>query len=418
MLFPRFSLLWVVLLAATSTIKAERLSPLAAPPDWRLLTADQGTLTPEEFFDLLERVYAPNHAADPWVQRDGLKVTFPASGPDHCTVPLAATAASVKTASRYWRPLPTTAADARYPLAGVSIAIDPGHLGGAYARMEERWFQFDGAPPVQEGELTLHVAELLQLLLQRLGAQVSLVRSSTKPLTDLRPENLRDVAKQLLADSAPGRPPPPGYQGPNDPEKEHSVDWQAERLFYRVAEIRQRAARVNEFLRPDLVICLHFNAEPWGDPDHPELVEANHLHLLVNGGYSPGELAYDDVRFEMWRRLLERTHEEEVAVAEAVAWSLSRATALPPYQYHSTNAVPVGTSGYVWARNLLANRLYQCPVVYTECYVMNSREFFERFQAGEYEGWRWFAEAWHEDIFHEYAKGIADGLKNYCTGGR
>jgi len=418
MLFPRFSLLWVVLLTATGTIKAERLSPLAAPPEWRLLAADQETLTPDELFDLLERVYAPHHAADPWVQWDGVKITFPASGPDHCTVPLAVTAASMKTASRYWRPLPTAAADARYPLAGVTIAIDPGHLGGAYARMEERWFQFDGAPPVQEGELTLHVAELLQPLLQRLGAQVSLVRSSTEPLTDLRPENLRDVAKQLLEDGTPGPPPPDGYQGPNDPEKERSVDWQAERLFYRVAEIRQRAARVNEVLRPDLVICLHFNAEPWGDPDHPELVEVNHLHLLVNGGYSPGELAYDDVRFEMWRRLLERTHEEEVAVAEAIAGSLSRATALPPYQYHSTNAIPVGTSGYVWARNLLANRLYQCPVVYTECYVMNSREFFERFQAGEYEGWRWFAGAWHEDIFREYANGIAEGLKIYCTGRR
>ncbi|HEY0790146.1 MAG TPA: hypothetical protein VGD78_03680 [Chthoniobacterales bacterium] len=418
MRFARFSLLGFLLWCATGRLNAERLSPLATARDWRLLAAAERALTPDEFFHLLETVYAPEHAADPWVQWDGVQVALQASGADRCTVPLAATAASVKIPPRYWRPLPTESADARRPLAGVTVAIDPGHLGGVYARMEERWFQCDGAPPVQEGELTLRVAKVLQPLLEALGAHAVLVRSNAEPLTPLRPENLRDAAARLLEGSDPGHPPLPGYQGPNDPEKEHSIEWQAERLFYRVAEIRERAVRVNDVLRPDLVICLHFNAEPWGDPDHPELVEANHLHLLVNGDYSPGELAYDDVRFEMWQRLLGRTHEEELAVAEAVAGALARATGLPPYQYHSPNAVPVGTSGYVWARNLLANRLYQCPVVYTECYVMNSRGFVERYQAGEYDGLRWFAGAWHENLFREYANGIADGLKNYCAGRR
>jgi len=42
----------------------------------------------------------------------------------------------------------------------------------------------------------------------------------------------------------------------------------------------------------------------------------------------------------------------------------------------------------VYARNLLATRLYRCPVVYCEPYVMNSNDVFARIQAGDYEGMR------------------------------
>ena len=60
------------------------------------------------------------------------------------------------------------------PLAGFHIALDPGHLGGTWAQMEERWFKIDDAPPVQEGDMTLRVARLLAPRLESLGAKVSL----------------------------------------------------------------------------------------------------------------------------------------------------------------------------------------------------------------------------------------------------
>ncbi len=124
------------------------------------------------------------------------------------------------------------------------------------------------------------------------------------------------------------------YAGPADPEREKSIQWEAERLFYRISEIRTRARLVNDVLQPDVTLCLHFNAEEWGDPAKPALVEKNHLHLLVSGNYSAGELRYDDVRFEMLLRLLSRVHEEEIPLAETVAGSLARATALPPLRIH------------------------------------------------------------------------------------
>ena len=71
------------------------------------------------------------------------------------------------------------------------------------------------------------------------------------------------------------------FDGLDDPLKEQTVRWQSEILFYRHSEIRQRARLVNSQLRPDLVLCLHFNAEAWGDESNPTFIDKNHLHLLV-----------------------------------------------------------------------------------------------------------------------------------------
>jgi hypothetical protein len=205
----------------------------------------------------------------------------------------------------------------------------------------------------------------------------------------------------------------PSYSGPDDPSREDSIPWETERLFYRVEEIHTRAEIVNEKIKPDLVLCLHFNAEPWGDPSHPVLVSVNHLHLLVNGAYSSGELGFDDERFTMLLKLLNRTYSEELSCSESVAASMARITGLPPYRYSGSNAKSVGNSGYVWARNLLANRLYECPVIFIEPYVMNSQEFFARVQAGEYEGLRDFGGVMRQNIFEEYAQGVVDGIAAY-----
>ena len=67
----------------------------------------------------------------------------------------------------------------------------------------------------------------------------------------------------------------------------------SELLFYRLSEIMARS-EVVEKLQPDLVLCIHLNAAPWADPDKKELVDRNDFHVLVNGCYMGGEIAYDN----------------------------------------------------------------------------------------------------------------------------
>ena len=236
-----------------------------------------------------------------------------------------------------------------------------------------------------------------------MGAEVWLTRSRNGATTPLRPGNLKKEALASLQEEG---------VSPTLPSLQH----EAERLFYRVGEIRNRARLVNEQIRPDLVVCLHFNAEEWGNPDHPTLTETNHLHLLLSGAMSGEELRHEDERFTMLVKLLGGTHAEELGASDAVARSLASATGLEPFTYHNAKAIPASSNPYLWIRNLLANRLFESPVVYCEPYVMNSRPVFNRIQLGDYQGRRNVGGVLLPSIYREYADAVAQGLADYYGG--
>jgi hypothetical protein len=391
------------------------LSALGRKPDWSQLEKYQTTITHDEFVHLLSDVYC-SHGYNPElfkIEPDVVRILTESGTQNRFVLHFAKSDADRLPLTHWWTaPAALPPAREAGPLAGFHIALDPGHLGGTWAKMEERWFKIGEATPVQEGDMTLRVAQLLVPRLESLGAKVSLVRDKAEPSTPYRPSDLEGIARQFL-ERAGVTDPRENFDGSADPEKERTIAWQREQLFYRNSEIRRRASLVNSRLQPDLVLCLHFNAEPWGDPGHPTLVEKNHLHLLVNGSYLPPELELDDVRFEMLEKLLSRALPEELALAETIALTMAKKTGLPPYQYTTGNAIPVGTSGYVYARNLLATRLYRCPTIYLEPYVMNNREVFLRVTAGDYEGERTVAGRSKPSIYHEYVDSVVDGLLAY-----
>lgn len=411
------------MLCLAASAGAQRLSALAPPPDWSALEPFQETITRGEFAELLDTVYAPGDAARGLITLGDTAATIRTSLHPEAELQLrfAADAASAHAPPRYWRAASSLGpAPAERPLAGVKIALDPGHLGGEWAKMEERWFQVGASKPVAEGELTLRVAELLAPQLRALGAEVSFVREHPGPTTPERPSTLREAARAELA--LEGIADPQETYDPakaNDPTRGQTVQWQSELLFYRISEIRHRAQLVNEQLRPDLVLCLHLNAEAWGgDPLNPDFVPRNHLHLLVNGCYAAGELRFDDQRRDFLLKLLNRSHAEELAASVSVANAFAAATKLPPYVYTTPNAQQTAASPYVWTRNLLANRLYLAPVVFIEPYVMNSEELWSRVQAGEYEGERLVAGARRKCLVREYADAVAEGVANYYRAAR
>lgn len=385
----------VLLLLLTFCASAQKLTPLAPRPDWKSLEKFQRTITRENFQHLLTQVYAPRGAWTPYFQIAGDHAMVDTSpGKPPFRLDFATDAESAVPVQRYWSP--------HASLRGLRIAIDPGHLGGEWAKMEERWFQIGNNQPVTEGDMTLRVARLLKAELEKHGAKVTLVRDSSKPASSLRPRKLVGAAAASLRDQ--GRAPTPA-----------SVKAESERLFYRTGEIRARAKKVNGSIRPDLVLALHFNAEEWGNPANPRLVEANHMHLLVSGCYSQHELSYEDQRYDLMVKLLNRSFDEELGVSRAVATTMARRTGLPPYTYTSDTALNAG-SPYIWARNLLANRLFECPVIYLEPYVMNNRDVHERVQQGDYEGRRIINGVPRESIYREYVRGVADGLLSRYRG--
>ena len=410
-----------LLLAPLTVLAAANISVLGSKPRWDVLENYQETITHDEFAHLINHVYCTHGFAPDLIEinEKTARVLMNRETQKFFTLQFAENDDGRKPVPRLWRPVKTLPpARPEKPLSGLRIALDPGHLGGKWAKMEERWFQVGNSPPVQEGDLTLRVARLLAPRLRALGAKVSSVRNSSEPITAKRPDDFRELARKILIKN--GVPQPRAeVLDPNDPEKEQTIRWQSEILFYRYSEIRRRAALVNFKLHPDLVLCLHFNAEGWGDPTNPTLTDANHLHLLVNGSYLAEELEFDDQRFEMIRRLLSRAYDEELPLADTIALAMARETGLPPYEYPTTNTTTkVGASGYVYARNLLATRLYRCPVVYCEPYVMNSKDAFARIQAGDYDGTRNVNGTERKSIFREYADSVVEGLVDYYSKAR
>jgi hypothetical protein len=400
---------------------ADNLGTLGAHPKWAVLQKYQETITNDEFTRLIQDVYCTHGFAPDLfeISEKAARILMNREAQKFFTLRFAENDASRRPVPRLWRPAESLPpAKPEKPLLGLRIALDPGHLGGKWAKMEERWFQVGNSAPVQEGDLTLRVARLLAPRLRELGAKVFLIRNSNEPVTAKRPDDFQELARKILIKNGVPHSRVDVLDS-NDPGNEQSIRWQSEILFYRYSEIRRRAALVNFKLHPDLVLCLHFNAEGWGDPNSPMLLDTNHLHLLVNGSYLQDELEFDDERFEMIRRLLSRAYDQELPIADMVATTMAKEMQLPPFQYPTTlTTTKVGTTGYVYARNLLAPRIYRCPVVYCEPYVMNSNDAFARIQAGDYEGLRNVNGVERKSVFREYADSVADGLAEYYSKAR
>ena len=376
-------------------------------PDWVSLEVFQNTITRLDFERLLTTVFTTGSGWKPFfdIADDEVRIrTGNADSPGLFHLRFAAPGHATPTPRHWQTAAELPPAPSGKPLTGLRVAIDPGHIGGPWARLEERWLVIGGATPICEGDMTLTVAQLLKPRLEALGAIVLLVRKTSDPVTPLRPESLLTLARE--------------YGSPeNSPA---ALQKTAERLFYRTAEIRARAKLVNETLKPDLVLCLHFNAESWGDPSHPALVKRSHLHLLLNGAYTDEEVALADQRFALLEKLLRRTHEEEALVGTSVADTFAALTGLPPFAYPagSHNALPVNGHPYLWARNLLANRLYDCPVIFMEPYVMNSTLDYPRLQAGDYAGRRKINGKAQPSIFREYADALTAALASHYAKAR
>ena len=384
--------------------ETSRVSPLASSPDWSWLEQYQGKLERNEVLRGVEEHYAPDGAAAGVVEVGPKSLRVRTAGEGWKEVLFSSTGTPVDVAGgRFWRKARELGgAPAGKGLQGLRIAIDPGHLGGEWAQMEERYFKLGTSHPVTEGDLTLRVARRLKPQLEKLGAEVVLLRTNDRPSTAERPESLRLAATADLSGTLTAE----------------RVRLHSELFFYRISEIRARARLVNEKIRPDLVLCLHFNAEEWGEPDAPQLVTHNHLHALVNGCYSSRELAFEDIRSEMLEQLFSQTAEEAVPLNQAVVEAVAAESGLPPFTYFSNNARRVGSGAYVYARTLRANRLYRAPVVFLEPYVMNSEPVWKRVQLGDYSGVRTVNGVSCKSLVAEYADGVVAGLSRYYATAR
>jgi hypothetical protein len=425
----------VGLVTSSTCAWAAKLSPLAPTPDWSALDAYQRTITRAEFSRLIDNVYSPDGGFWGYTRIDDDKVIVYSDLAKTQPIWTLHFAASAETCA----PLPyhyktqAVSHDSVQPLQGIRIALDPGHIGGDWAQLEARYFKIGNDPSVEEAKLNMITCDLLAERLRADGADVVWAKHGYEPVTSERPDTLHHEAIAALAnyggnhgsEDTPaqlfGLTLPRFLQHHNElSATESRIDNEAALLFYRVAEIRARGDVVNK-LHPDLTICVHYNADDWGDPDHPTLTEHSRLIIFINGAYErKAELPYDDCKYDLLRKLLDRTAVQEERGCAFVGQAMLDTLKYPPEVY---NHIPsdkdspfvnnVTDVPSVYARDLLANRIYHGPVIYCEGPYMNARDAYYRIIAGDYLGMRTIQGESVPSIYRQYAASVEQGILKY-----
>jgi hypothetical protein len=396
---------------------------LPTPNPWFALDVYQGAITRQDFEQKLHTLFDPFNAFAPYLDINDARVVFYSSPTDHSIPQFVLHFAPPGKATEpiRWFRTPEEFRTANHPpdkpLDGLRVAIDPGHIGGPWAQMEERSTRYNGSAPVQEGDLNLITARILKGELTSLGASVYVVRDSTEPVTPYRPGDFLEEARELLTAHSKNK----SNLRALPPDKLNLLFGSrlielSEFLFYRCSEIIERGNRFRNNFVPDITVTLYIDATPRSSRGRVTNVNSN--IFFVGGSYTRTEMQDPEMQQRCVYKICEGGAAIESEVADAISLVFAQRTGLGPVKYgdSSTTREVLPNNPYVVARNLAANREYDGPVVCTEQYFMNNRVVYQRLLAGDYDGTRNFDGKPYTSIFREYADCVAQGLVKAYSG--
>lgn len=284
-------------------------------------------------------------------------------------------------------------------LAGLRIAIDPGHMGGEFWDHETGKYAHDSrGRTISEGLINLQTALLLKQELEALGAKVLLTRTTLAPVTSTNPKdlNLREFAKYELRRSAYESWFQELVQKPNLTDidtalrrSEHIQFITSERMRMNYFILREdlfaRARMINEF-RPNLTLVIHFDATdtPGRDPQKIAPWVTDRTRAYVPGAFLDGSLSSSESRAYFLAQLLQTTRlSESVEVSDAIVSSIATKLGVPRESSDGSNTVPIKPG--VFARDLELTRLVTVGAIsYLECFMYGSDAEFKKLLAKDY----------------------------------
>ncbi|MDF2578290.1 MAG: hypothetical protein K0S74_1774 [Chlamydiales bacterium] len=257
-------------------------------------------------------------------------------------------------------------------LKGIKIAIDAGHFGGKYARLEDRYIDItipqddQGAITCQfqEGDLTLATSKLLQSHLEELGATVACTRNQYgKGAISI---SFKEWLQEYVQKNHLGQ-----FCGPLDLGK----------LFltqYNRQDLAKRVELINEF-QPDITIIIHYNFHPlvptiWGSD---ALTIPNYNMTFTPGSFLYGELDSIEQRYHFLRLLLTDDLESSSNLSHHIANALEEQLGVPlvddkiDLSYLKNSCIKIDRG--VYARNLFLTRQIVGPLCYVEALCQNNK---------------------------------------------
>lgn len=244
------------------------------------------------------------------------------------------------------------------PLSGVRIAIDPGHMGGKMAVIEERFINMDLKSynglhvEFDEGTLATNTAKILRSYLTQLGAEVLLTRD--EPGKSVYPLSFEQWCKE---------------KGTYLQQESENSDQAIKKLFkaFNICDLEERARIINNF-NPHAVVIIHYNATE-------NVTLANYNLAFVPGCFLSGELAKKNAHYEFMRLLLSNNIEKSAELSRNITTCMEKILKVPlmtndTYQKNISHKVENG----IYNRNLVLTRLVHAPICYGETLNQNNED--------------------------------------------
>ncbi len=259
----------------------------------------------------------------------------------------------------------------------LKIAIDPGHLGGEYAKMEEKYIYANCQNDTFlfcEGDLSIQTSLILETMLKNKGVDVFL----TKRLMGYTSFGMDfhtwiKLKFNDTIDSIYGNDEITRSAHLNLKKNLDDLQFVFHR-FFKNYDLKNRIRLINEF-NPSLTIAIHYNVHNgnWrGYENKPIMpVHENYNILFVPGAFLPNELKSNKDKEAFTRLYYGVTIEKSIAYSKILINEFTKVLDVPPvprkYEkfYPLSNCVYTGIPG-VYARNLALTRLIESPICYGE----------------------------------------------------
>lgn len=273
------------------------------------------------------------------------------------------------------------------PLKGLRVAIDPGHFGKEYAKIEEKYV--DLKPnlskgifnPIQfdEGTLSIITAKNLSKKLENLGATVFLTRSQPgetvykEPFDQWRKNNFNQAIERMVA-----------YQQNPDLQKIEKNWWLTKakpsevfKSTYVYVDLERRAELINAF-KPHITISCHYNLGGIYDKEgQTPGTDDDYSLFFVPGAFKKGSTKHEAFcqqslksprsRYEFIRLLVTNDLEDSIDLALICQKHCNKKLKLPTGDHcNYLKVLCLKDSPGIYHRNLTLPRLVHSPFLYPE----------------------------------------------------
>ena len=320
------------------------------------------------------------------------------------------------------------------PLAGLKVALDPGHMGGdIWDKMTGKYVTDSQGHLLSEGVINVETALLLEEKLRALGAETLVTHRGFTPVTsqhysdldigaygraELRGVSLAPWFQTLLATAPAGNTLAQSF---DQSEKVTTLFSESMRSTYFVlrADLDARAQAIAEF-NPDITLIIHYDADVTAQNPHgvnPAGRDA--VKTYVVGAFAPEEFATEQARAEFAKHLYEpESWNASLSLSRQIASHMHRELDIAQEKTSAGDVVEIEPG--VLARNLaLTRRAYSHAVSYVECLYYNNPLEFRALEKADHsmliDGKEYPYSNRLESVSHALKNSIIDFIKTYAV---